>query len=133
MADHPPGLDLEAQLAAHAAAGVSNPPIPGTLPDGRHVQVRPCKYYPNCAKMDDPEHNAMYSHNSVVKKPLVCYLIIISCTNAASYNFQNITKQHVSTTNEFHEHNNIHAQHTFMRSTLSCLVTILYIISAGKI
>lgn len=40
-----------------------------TTADGRTIQVRPCKYYPNCAKMDDAEHNTMYSHNAVVKRP----------------------------------------------------------------
>jgi hypothetical protein len=70
----PPGdpldLQLQAQLQAHAAAAMGGPlNVPRTGPDGRPFQVRPCKYYPNCAKMDDPQHNAMYSHNTVVKKP----------------------------------------------------------------
>lgn len=60
---------LQAQLQAHAAAAAASISSTGLMPDGRPIQVRPCKYYPNCAKMDDPEHNAMYSHNSVVKKP----------------------------------------------------------------
>lgn len=44
-------------------------PLPTTTLDGRTIQIRPCKYFPNCAKMDDQEHNTMYSHTSVVKKP----------------------------------------------------------------
>lgn len=58
-------------LAAYTSgiAPVEGVPMTTTTIDGRTVQVRPCKYFPNCAKMDDPEHNAMYSHTAVVKRP----------------------------------------------------------------
>ncbi len=38
---------------------------------GDMLKTRPCKYYPNCAKMDDPVHIDQYTHNSVVKRPPV--------------------------------------------------------------
>lgn len=55
-----------------AAPGVEiAPPVNGMQrlgSDGRPLRIVPCKYFPNCTKMEDPEHNAFYSHTTVVKR-----------------------------------------------------------------